>query len=663
MNKKFMEFFIYILVIILLSNIVVSGIYIESNESFDLKINFSKPKVKEILINDMIFNNIYIDGANALISEDNKPILPIYRKTIILPFGTKIKSIEYETSQINSIILSNKIIPSPKNLILSKSKINQDYKLSEIIYNSNEIYPENWIKYYSGSGLDDNNKHKMFLTIFTFPIRYYPQDDKIIYTENIEIKINYENTNKHILNNNDYELLIIAPSEFEENLEPLIQHKNNIGITTLFKTTEDIFNEYNGFDKPEKIKYFIKDSLENFGIKYVLLVGGLNSLIYAQRRDDSNQGSNDWLVPVRYTNVKEQGSVNDPGYISDLYYADIYDAEGNFSSWDSNNDGIYACWKFGSIRDNIDLYPDVFIGRLPCRNEREVNTMVDKIINYESTSPEEKPWFKKIIAIGGDTFGDGTDIYEGEVETQKAIDYMNGFEPTILWTSNRNSGGLTPEPENIIDKISEGSGFLHFAGHGSPELWYTYYPDPNHEEKVDNFMWYLTPKCSNLEKLPVCVVGSCHGSQFNVTALSFLSLWLDRLGNLLNIESLKRWPGNCGFPTPECFCWSITKVKDGGTISTIGNTGIGYGRTGDIGDLDGDGIDDPDCIEINGGYLETLFFKAYGIDNIDILGETWGEAVKNYLNIYPGMSSQIHLKTVQQWILFGDPSLKIGGIN
>ena len=662
MNKKIFEIFVILVAIILLGNIAVSGFNIETSETLKFEIKISKPIEKELSIGDMKFSKIEFEGNNALLSDENKPVLPMYRKIITLPFGSKINNIECKTSEINSIILLNKVIPASKSVILSE--LNNDFNLDfdENIYSSNKLYPENWITYYINGGLDENNVHKTILTIFVNPTRYNPVEDKIIYVENIKIIIDYNKPSKPLLNGNDeYDMVIISPSLFQQNIEPLIEHKYNIGIRTFLKTTEEIFNEYSGFDKPEKIKYFIKDSIENLGIRYVLIIGGLNSLIYAQRKDDCNQGSNDWYVPVRYTNVKEQGSVNDPGYISDLYYADIYDSDGNFSSWDSNNDEIYASWKFGSYRDDIDLLPDIYVGRLPCRNAREVNTMIDKIINYESTSPEEKPWFNKIIAIGGDTFGDGTDIYEGEVETQKAIDYMDGFEPVILWTSNRDTGGLTPEPENIIDTISEGSGFLHFAGHGSPELWYTYYPDPNHEETVDNFMWYLTPKCSNEDKLPVCVVGSCHGSQFNVTALSFLSLWLSRLGDLLDIEALKIWPGNCGFPTPECFCWSLTKVLNGGTISTIGNTGIGYGRTGNSGDLDGDGIDDPDCIETNGGYLETLFFKAYGIDNIDILGETWGEAIRDYLYVFPGMSSQVHLKTIQQWILFGDPSLKIGG--
>ncbi len=50
------------------------------------------------------------------------------------------------------------------------------------------------------------------------------------------------------------------------------------------------------------------------------------------------------------------------------------------------------------------------------------------------------------------------------------------------------------------------------------------------------------------------------------------------------------------------------------------------------------------------------------------LGEVWAKAITAYLNEYPidwntpaGADSSIDAKVVQEWILLGDPSLKIGG--
>jgi hypothetical protein len=66
-------------------------------------------------------------------------------------------------------------------------------------------------------------------------------------------------------------------------------------------------------------------------------------------------------------------------------------------------------------------------------------------------------------------------------------------------------------------------------------------------------------------------------------------------------------------------------------------------------------------VEALGGYLETQFFEAYGANHTDILGQTWCSAITQYLHIYPGMKNRDDAKTIEQWVLLGDPSLKIGG--
>jgi len=655
MKKILPLFAVGILVISGLGAVTIIGKPTDNMKIENESIDISEPIIKEM----GNYVTISLGESTSTLMHPGKPMLPVVTRVFTFPFGSKIKSVDVSFSEIKEYTLTKEVQPALKPIPMIDGAIMEEEPVKdEKVYTSKELYPSSSYSYNAVAGLN-GEEHVIYLSVRCYPVRYSPDQNLIYSSKYVDINVIYEESIIPVSVPDEYDLAIIAPEQFSSELQPLVDHKISYGVDTILKTTEEIYVEYIGVDKPEQIKYFIKDAFDNFGIRYVLLVGGLNSLIYAERRDDCNQGSNDWLVPVRYTNLREMGGTYDPGFISDLYYADIYDGEANFSSWDSNNDGIFANWQiFTGDKDVLDLCPDLYVGRLPCRNIKEVKIMVNKIINYES-SVCDPSWFNKMVLVGGDTFETSDSIFEGEVETQKALDYMSGFESTKLWVSNKDIGGLVPEPDSIIETVSEGCGFLHFAGHGSPELWYTYYP--NHETKTDKFMWFSTPRFSNNDKLPVCVVGSCHGSQFNVTALSFINLYLNKIGERFDIDFLKRWPGNCGFPTPECFCWFLTRVSSGGTISTIGNTGIGYGKTGNIGDLDGDGVDDPDCVEALGGYIETLFFKAYGEANIEILGETWGRAVTDYLNVYPGMSSQTDCKTVQQWALFGDPSLKIGG--
>ena len=68
-----------------------------------------------------------------------------------------------------------------------------------------------------------------------------------------------------------------------------------------------------------------------------------------------------------------------------------------------------------------------------------------------------------------------------------------------------------------------------------------------------------------------------------------------------------------------------------------------------------------DDAETYGGFLAIECFKLYGQDNIRVLGDLHKQSVTNYIEKFPVFSNKIHCKSVQEFILFGDPSLKIGG--
>ena len=58
----------------------------------------------------------------------------------------------------------------------------------------------------------------------------------------------------------DYDMVIIAPSDFSQPLQPLIEHKITYGVTTFLKTTEEIYAMYAGRDPSEQIKYYLEDA-------------------------------------------------------------------------------------------------------------------------------------------------------------------------------------------------------------------------------------------------------------------------------------------------------------------------------------------------------------------------------------------------------------------
>ncbi|MCD6447585.1 MAG: peptidase C25 [Thermoplasmata archaeon] len=563
------------------------------------------------------------------------PMLPYYTKTYELPVGTKIDSIDVIVKGVSKIKLEKKISPAPKAMT-HNIKISEMETKEGKIYSQDIFYPEKWYDYRIGVGIKDG-KRVLFLTIYLYPLRYNAYRNEAMKATDFEIKIDYQMPEKAMLNKDKYDLLIIAPSEWKDELEPLKEHKEARGIKTIIVGLDEIYGgKYfatQGRDDAEKIKYFIKNAIEEWGIEYVMLVGGRQGGVFKER----------WLMPVRYTHLDDQSNW-ETGYLSDLYFADVYKYEdGNivFEDWDSNGNGKFAEWTMRA-KDTLDLYPDVYIGRLACRNVWEVKMVVNKIIEYENSNPASQEWFKRMVLVGGDSWPDANDpYYEGEEEGKAALSYMDGFEGIKIWTS---LGTLTG-PEDVINAVNEGCGFLFFDGHGNPMNWATH---PPHDEEtwIDGLGVGDMSKLANKGMYPVCVVGGCHNCQFNVSVFNLLRIY----------EGFNEWYQYIwkGETSPECWGWWLARLKDAGSIATLGYTGLDYFA---IGDYDNDSI--PDCVQYYSGFCNVNFFKNYA-NGVKILGVVHANTLIDYINTHDVMKDNIHCKTVEEWVLLGDPTLVIG---
>ena len=428
------------------------------------------------------------------------------------------------------------------------------------------------------------------------------------------LSIKQEDRSLEICTDN-FDMVIIAPENYRSNLDSLINHKNSVAVYTFFKSTEDIYNNFQGRDEPEKIKYFIKDAIEIYNISYVLLVGSID------------------LVPIRFSYYYE--------VITDLYYADIYfKGTTNFCSWDKDNDD-----KFGEIDDwyDMDFYPDVCIGRLACTSNSEVSIVVDKIINYE-TKTYGSSWFNNMILMGGNTLPSTESLYnEGEGVCEHIIKLIDDFTLIKIYASDN-----LFNPRNINRIVSDGAGFLVYSGHGVPNGIITY-----SSKATDYYPWYMKSymdknikNLNNGYKLPIMYFEACltakldwegKGSKSEPKTV-FRSIFhkisffhrLSFSNNLFSSESDSDYE--------PCFAWKMVSHAGGGAIATIGATRIMLADS-----------------NIGGNEITFKFFKAYE-ENIT-LGDMMKKAQISYINKDPMIMSY----TIQEIILLGDPSLKIGG--
>lgn len=566
----------------------------DSRVSLVEAVSFSDP----ILTEQDAFVSVKITQASSYAMAPGYPMLPTYTKLFAFPFGTTIRDVSFSIASERTISLSKQVLPRAEPTPVSygvKTSVNQQYRKNEDVYSGNNLYPATRLDYQIGSGLQ-GNEHVTFVSVQYYPVQYQPQQQVLVFTPEVHLTITYEEPTHVGLLSANTTLLIIAPEEFSDALQPLIDHKVQHGIPTTLVTTEWIADHATGRDLAEQIKYTIKDKIEADAITSVLLVGSFDKL------------------PMRYSAVQMWW---DEEMITDLYYSDIYDGSSNFCSWDSNHNDI-----FGEEEDLVDLYPDVHLGRLACDAVADVTVVVDKIIHYE-TETYGSDWFNTMIYIGGNTF-QWNPGNEGEDLNGMIMDIMPQFTQEIIWTSKGNFNRRT-----ISDTISAGAGFVDYSGHGFENGMGTY------TASGTSMKYYYSAYIKDLQngyKLPVIFFDACLTAKIDYVLQDLLNyrayFVFNLLAKVLHVNTSRRVP---------CYAWAFVNHENGGAIATIGATRTAFGG-----------------VENGAGKISIEFFSAY--DSSQYLGEMVTQMQNGYINDVPFDDF-----TVEEFMLLGDPTLKIGG--
>jgi len=561
------------------------------------KIIFSNPKITD----KTDYIQVDLDETSSYIMKNNKPMLPTYTKQYVFDAGTEISDISVTFSDKKEMSIEKPIIPTPEKKMISTIYKSEKSENNVQTYSEIDVYPEQMYTYNIGTGLK-NGKPSTYFTINANPMIYYPNENKIEYYKNVEIQYSYK-IPKIISYPDTYDLLILTPSEFSSSLQDLVDYKNDNNIKTIMTTLDNIPDV--GVDIQESIKYYIKDAIENWGITYVLLVGG------------GLEGEEKF--PVRYAWVPSGNY--EKKFPSDLYYADIYDSEMQFTNWDKDGDGKYAEFSStGNDVDIIDFYPDVYLSRIPCITSSDVRTYVEKSIKYS----EHNKMTRKIVQVGGDTFpGDSQGINEGEFANEEVLTKLPGYQSTQIWASQKN-GAEKLTKKNIADAINSGVDFVDFSGHGSYGSWATHATNDDKVWLPDQTLispytgWlYIDYGIYNVNidwKYAVVMFNACSCSKFT--------------------------------DSEKCMGWTAINAKNGG-IASFGAAGIGYGSYGTY-----------ETSRVM-GWMEVHIFESL-YDN-KILGEVLGETLSGYISnfIYSEEVDGSDYKTVLEFTMFGDPSLTI----
>ena len=432
-----------------------------------------------------------------------------------------------------------------------------------------------------------------------------------------------------------YDLLIIAPYEFKSALIPLKNFKDATGRPTIILSLEDIYANpaFDGADEAEEVKKCIAYFQQNYGVKYVMLVGDCDRLpirTFYVKTEDKAQVT--WLAH----------------YVTDHYYADLfYEGTTDFCDWDYDGDGLYGeCRKYedsflGNI-DHVDFYFDVAVGRVPASSVDEVETYVNKVIQYELTATPDASWFKRILLLTG--VGGGRYAAPDDVDLNDYIAFLLtplGFTAIKLYNE---SGYTQPSPTTINNQLNSGVGFVNVVCHCSRTSWDDIYSAPGDMNGLNN-----------AGKLPVIYCFGCHSAGF--APIAPFDPYVDVNG--VQQSTIYR-PGDFPIdksvfvepPLPDPIQTSATDVEampeywlvrsDVGAVAYIGSTA--------------------EAIKTPGFDINKHFFKSYASGK-NVLGDIWLEVCKKYIDQYKPSDDWEYFRRWLFMNVFGDPSLIIGGLS
>ncbi|MBN1592494.1 MAG: hypothetical protein JW941_04505 [Candidatus Coatesbacteria bacterium] len=576
----------------------------DPNHSARVFVEFSRPVLTQVGASQ----SIEVRGCEQIIEAVETPRLPYKTISLKLPYTARITELSIENAEFDELTLASPIQVSDGPMPLADPALftpetNPDFVASA-------WFPADWARMYVSGGRDvEDWNFKKFVTVCIYPVRYLADEMKAQSLRSAVIGISYTDEVQNDRRTKDgdddvWDLLIIAPDEFADILTGFVTHKNLLGVRTVLVTLGDAIANPFGEDDAAKLKYFISEHVKDHGTRYVLGVGDAD------------------LFPVRYAevfdNYDDYSNVTDGRLVpADLYYADLFDSDGVLCTWDTDGDGIYGESSSSQPNaDHVDLMPDVMFSRLPAGRAVDLGIMVSQIINYELNIDENSPNFERAVLCGSVISGPDA---EGEYACEQlASDIFSNYSVARLYTTTTFDRNASLSDRSVISHINEGCGFATYIGHGTYEAFAFGMGNYLFSDQISDL--------TNADVMPFITAPSCETAGFDNE--NWEHPQFPSIGDSIGEQFL-----NC---------------VDGGAIAYTGATRVAYGAgSGTSWNL------------YYAAKLSRLMLKAYK-DGHRSVGEMFLKGLEGYINSW-WSPSVYDVKTVMEYVSFGDPSLQIGG--
>jgi len=209
----------------------------------------------------------------------------------------------------------------------------------------------------------------------------------------------------------------------------------------------------------------------------------------------------DWRIqtgtPCEIVDVASIGSsAQIKSYIADYYntngltfvllVGDAQQVPTSYSSGDSDNNYAYIVGN--------DHYPDVFIGRFSAENITQVETQVNRTLEYEQNPDMGFNWFDRATGIASDQ-GPGDDNEYDYDHIRNIQDDLLNFTYTYAaelfdGSQGGNDAPGNPSPATVAVEVNAGTSIMNYTGHGSTTSWGSSgFSNSDVNSLTNNHMW------------------------------------------------------------------------------------------------------------------------------------------------------------------------------
>jgi len=197
-----------------------------------------------------------------------------------------------------------------------------------------------------------------------------------------------------VLTGPEPDLLVVTHADFRDAIGRWVEHrKARAGgdLTVKVVDVQDLYDHYSGgLHDAWAIKRFAAEAVARWGSWALMLVGDANENVRGFKVPSDAQGWATDFVPAHY-HVQRALDYNPELMATDKWYAT---SEAGMT-YPQDNFPV-------QVRTPWEMY----VGRFPCNNVAELNTMIDKVILVESPAAGQ-PWRRRGIFFGDDSWSNG----------------------------------------------------------------------------------------------------------------------------------------------------------------------------------------------------------------------------------------------------------------